>query len=427
MSNNVNISKKKLYMWEKLFDNSFLLTILLFIVTVGLYIGQIQIYQYMLLLTLCFCSISFFRVIIVSKTCFNIWIVLVIIFAHTTIVNIFQECFQMNYFLKMIALVILSLGLSQIRSEQISFKRYLFVMQIAVAISCFIAIGQSLQMEWAINVWIDRYFDNSYRSNELLSYIRLGRAAGVTTYSLDLGFQIVQIFPFCILMISSEKTKKASWMYYLLFVIVLGGCVSTGTRMALLVCLFQLLVLFVLKKKFSSSHMGKIVFMGIVSLLLIIILSANSSIIDNIIIRFMEFTNESNSANDPRIVTYLHYIKTLFNMSPINWIFVCVYGSMNLYKGANTLGSGHNMIVSGLFEFGIIGIILLVLLYSRLLRYLFRFKEDLIAKSIGFGIIGYLITSLTNDSCILFADFFHILFLIIAIGYVEYKEKKITV
>jgi len=98
--------------------------------------------------------------------------------------------------------------------------------------------------------------------------------------------------------------------------------------------------------------------------------------------------------------------------------------SYNDYKTIGKLCSAHNFILGNLFEFGLIGMSLVGITYYKLLFWLNHFHKDILAVSMSVGIIGYLITALTNDSTLLNGDLFHITFLVFTIMYLEVLQQE---
>ena len=149
----------------------------------------------------------------------------------------------------------------------------------------------------------------------------------------------------------------------------------------------------------------------------------DSSIVTNMLER-MSRLSLKDSSFEQRINSYLFVLERYLDSGAFGIIFGQGSGAINELAGINnTLGSGHNFVISSLYEFGLIGLILVIFLYWKIIFQLWKYRQDLFCRALLCGIVGYMITALTNDSYILGADFFHILYIIVCLSYLTNKRE----
>lgn len=191
--------------YEKNIYRMFASTISLYILMLGVSVAGIQLYLFpyvgMCIITFIYCGTKY-RVNNYGQ------IILFGMFLHTNLVNLLNGTFELDYMVKMLILCLTPTMLCKaIRREKLYYNLFI-IMAVCVAISSSVAICQGLKLDWAYDIWINRFYNDSLRGAQLLQSLQGGRSAGLASYSLNLGFQIVQILLIVFAMLLTNDAKR---------------------------------------------------------------------------------------------------------------------------------------------------------------------------------------------------------------------------
>lgn len=381
-----------------------------YVLGLGVFIAGLQIY---LIPLVCFVilavaiGMSDTKRFIITRDYGTVWGTIFIILCVTFISNTLNGVYDTSYSVKMLILFVVPIVLCISLKEKENYEMVVWFMLIAVAISSVVAICQTLRMQWAIDLWYSRFGgSSSVRTSEIFSSLQGGRSAGLSSYSLNFAFQIVQVFPLALMLLKDAYGKRKLALIIMSILLFLGG-VSSGTRMAIIVCVIEFIC--VMKPFNGMSRQSMLKMMTVAGLILIgFYYMITRTVIFNTLLERMELTGDGSFA--VRLQTMIHYFSVWSGGTIINILFGFGHGTMNSYRGGK-LGSGHNCITNMLFQFGALGLCFGLTLYVKVFHRLVLFKQNHLAKAFLVGLTGYLLMSLTNDSGLLDGDIFHIYYL----------------
>lgn len=411
---------------SSIYSKSIFAYVLLYILGSGCKLLGLELYLYPFIM-LCFLfllRISRSWYITGTKKIWEFIVIFCLMLGYTQLVNIICFQFSLNHTIKMCMLVLLVIIIPYFVQEKQIVNRIWTTLIIGVTISCCVAILQSIGLSLAVDIWHFKFCDNSERFYEIKDSLLSGRSAGLASYSLSLGFQIVQVFPVAFAGFFYKKRTKAIPFALIYTGILFLGCIATGMRMAVLICIFECALLIVLYHYDKRENVLKILMILIIVLPALVVLEVEKGYFTTFIRRMGVLISGEGGDISVRLDNYIRVLKTLFEQNPIHWLLGNGLNSYNDYKTIGKLGSAHNFILGNLFEFGLIGMSLVGITYYKLLFWLNHFHKDILAVSMSVGIIGYLITALTNDSTLLNGDLFHITFLVFTIMYLEVLQQE---
>lgn len=376
--------------------------ILLFLYVTGLSvtISGLQIYLIPVLM-LYILAIFGPRNLVRTKKSKQINVILILIFILTQISNVLNGLFSADYIVKMFILTTLPYILFCFDFKESHINKPLIYLLVAITISSVIALFQSIGSQWAINIWIVRFMNDGERDAYLLNSLIGGRCCGLASYSLNFGFQLVQVIPIATYFSLTSKKGIRQYLMTVILIILLWGTVCSGSRAATILGLIEFFLVFINIKGIRLA----IPYLLLVSLFFLLYFKNNESqAISRLIGRF------ESEEEGIRALTFHYYFDKWQDSDLLHILLGFGNKSMNTFRGVNTLGSAHNSFLTVLFEFGIIGIILTTSLYWRIFSGLWRNRCSPLAFALFIGLASYLSMSLTNDSALLSADLFHILF-----------------
>lgn len=203
----------------------------------------------------------------------------------------------------------------------------------------------------------------------------------------------------------------------------MAGCASTGMRMALLVCIVEIISFLFITNRITTGMLKKIGIMLVIVFGAYVLFLKDSFIVENLVTRIGALSSGDNSFS-VRFNTYFYIFEQYITSNFFYILFGHGLGSISNISSTETiLGSGHNFVISSLYEFGFIGLMLVIVLYWAIFEQLWKYRSDYLCKALIGGIMGYLFTALTNDSYILNGDLFHCMYIVICLSYITNKRE----
>jgi len=229
------------------------------------------------------------------------------------------------------------------------------------------------------------------------------------TFRSNSGTNFLSIFlPLAFLKSTFIKNERLRKYFEILKWIIIFTFIITGSRMGYFVFGLGLIIAFYTKQINFKQ--------GLNLLLVAIIASTTFAYLnEESIFDFLEnrFTNKGDTAiesaeNDERLLLWENALEDSQNNS------ISGVGAGNYFLVYEKYSNSHNLFVNILFERGILVLILLVSLiifalrrYKRNLRILMNPEEHTFFSLMGFGLILYLVASLTGDSFISISQTVH--------------------
>ncbi|ANX00211.1 hypothetical protein CSTERLE_00690 [Thermoclostridium stercorarium subsp. leptospartum DSM 9219] len=171
---------------------------------------------------------------------------------------------------------------------------------------------------------------------------------------------------FYIIVFSRNISIKKRVLYMIFLAIMITGVLSTGSRAAFLVLIFTIILIFILYKIKNKNYKIAIRVLLLIAVVIVFFKFTKKILPDFLINRFLDFKEYS---QDSRLVFWSKGIK-LISKYPLLGAGI---GGLNNYLNSLGLNNSHNMFLDILIDQGIVGILLLGLIFKN---YLFVKKDD---------------------------------------------------
>lgn len=317
---------------------------------------------------------------------------------------------------------------------------FVYLILFGMMVSSLIALLQFFRVEAA---WQIRFLVAPFPSLDLSSksdYLLQGtiRSIGLAGYSIPFSYQLVSVLPlaFSLAINNTSCTKFEKLYLWIATVLITLALFANNTRSALLGCLIGFFCIIILSKKTRKTLVNS----ASLIMILLLIFFKSVSIPDYILHRMHQLKQESALCRVPLTLGALKVAidhplgvgKGGYSQAAKEY-----YRELSYLPGAEViLKTGtHNQFLNALVNYGIPGLLLLLLFYQRIfsgLNYFLRNREDPFLKAVAIGIysmfISYIIHSLFHNAGPFGEDPFNWYFigiLMVLLNFVGHKTAKI--
>ena len=240
---------------------------------------------------------------------------------------------------------------------------------------------------------LEDYFVLFFRRNQesLLGSAEFGsfRAATIFTGGEEFGELLTLMFPFSLYKYFSSRKK----LYLIILFTILWGVMLTATRSCIVICIFQLLIFFIIApNRFISK---KIAFLSSAVFGAILFYPRINQTLSYLLFRINDVFRDINTNLDFVTVVNRDYVWPLAYDLTVKTISLFGHGPIQAFRLGFSVYNFHSLYLSLLFQFGIIGTAVFMVFFATLIKRLFSSTLNMYKQK---NVTGYLLLAVCQLS-----------------------------